>query len=149
MNEEVLAEILQSLLTNPEYRKDLFRLVKKAKPELRIPEVDAEESITPLHKEIAELKEKLEQKEREEEYRRQRETIKQRGYDPDEVEKVMLDKGIVNPDNAIEYMELQKKLASPSRVAYGEVQEVPLTEIPKDVSKWAREEAMKVLSNRG
>lgn len=151
-DQDLILELVNKALQNPETRKELLKVAKKVQPDLAIPELDVSEETQKLYDEINTLKEELKREKLMADMEKRRQKIKERGYDPDQVEQLMLDKGIADENAAIEYLELQKKTAAPhSLVPHLDenVREINLTEMPKDVDKWAREQALKLIREGG
>lgn len=121
-----LAALARSLAENPSTRKEFLRLTKKAKPDMVIPELDLEEKtdarLSESSKRVEALEAQLREREIREELERRRSRIVEKGLaekeDLDEIEKVMLDKGITNHEVAAEYWAFMKQSAQPTPTGY-------------------------------
>ena len=151
-----LALLAQSLAENPATRKDFLKLTKKAKPEMVIPELDIEEKtnehLSAANKRVEALESQLREREIREELERRRSSVVKKGLastdDMEEIEKVMLDKGITNHEVAAEYWQWMKQSAVPTPTGYN-----PSTIAKFDLGKYyknpvmaARDEASKALN---
>ena len=118
-----LALLAQQLAENPATRKDFLKLTKKAKPEMVIPELDIEEKtnehLSAANKRVEALESQLREREIREELERRRSSVVKKGLasteDMEEIEKVMLDKGITNHEVAAEYWSFMKQAAQIGR----------------------------------
>lgn len=117
-----LATLAKRLGSNPKTRKDFMRLVKSDNPALSIPEVDLPDEIMAKIAEDAKERQKLEarllESEQREEIRARREAIKRaKGLNDsqiEEVEKMMVEKGIHNHETAADFFLSQQKMAEPT-----------------------------------
>ena len=152
-----LALLMRELSDNPATRKDVLRLTKQIKPDLVIPELEIE-STTKSY--VEKLEQKLmdrEAKDREQEALRDLEArrsklmkkgLVEREEDIEEVEKVMLEKGITNHESAAEYWQWMKQSAAPTPSGYNPsaVSKFDLSKYYKNPVGAAREEAAKALN---
>lgn len=123
-------DLLKELLNNPATRKDTLKLMKKAKPDMAIPELEIEEStaaaITAARAEdknrIDALESKLLQSQVEKRLEDQRRDVVAKGIvSADEipaVEKLITDMGFPNYETAARYFFAQKQLAPPTTATY-------------------------------
>jgi hypothetical protein len=104
-----LARLTRTLAENPDTRKEFLRLAKKAQPGLSIPELEIEESVarstSASEARIQMLEAKLQEKDALAELDRRRQSLMKQGKirsedEIQEVEKVMLEKGITNHETA-------------------------------------------------
>ena len=118
-----LALLMRQLAENPATRKDVLRLTKKLKPELPIPELDIEEhtqsAVSSANKRVEDLEAKLRERDAIQDLENRRNKLMKKGLiqnesDIEEVEKVMLEKGITNHEAAAEYWQWMKQSATPS-----------------------------------
>jgi hypothetical protein len=151
-----LALLMRELSDNPTTRKEVLRLTKQIKPDLVIPELEIE-STTKSY--VEKLEQKLmdrEAKDREQEALRDLETrrnrlmkkgLVEREEDIEEVEKVMLEKGITNHESAAEYWQWMKQSATPTPTGYNPsaVSKFDLGKYYKNPQAAARDEAAKAL----
>ena len=151
-----LALLMRELSDNPATRKDVLRLTKQIKPDLVIPELEIE-STTKSY--VEKLEQKLmdrEAKDREKDALRDLETRRNRlmkkglvarEEDIEEVEKVMLEKGITNHESAAEYWNWMKQSATPTPTGYNPsaVSKFDLGKYYKNPIMAARDEASKAL----
>lgn len=151
-----LALLMRELSDNPATRKEVLRLTKQIKPDLVIPELEIE-STTKSY--VEKLEQKLmdrEAKDREQEALRDLEArrnklmkkgLVEREEDIEEVEKVMLEKGITNHESAAEYWQWMKQSATPTPTGYNPsaVSKFDLGKYYKNPVGAARDEAAKAL----
>lgn len=151
-----LALLARQLAENPATRKDMLRLTKKIKPDMPIPELEIEDStntaVQKANDRVAQLEARLQQKEAMEELNKRRSKLKEKGLvesdeQIEEVEKVMLEKGITNHDTAAEYWEWMKQTAAPTPTGYNPsaVKQFDLNKYYKNPVGAARDEAAKAL----
>jgi len=152
-----LAALARSLADNPATRKDFLRLTKKAKPELPIPELDIEDythkEVSASNRRVEELEARLRERDAREELERRRSNIKQKGLaasddDVQQIEKIMLDKGITNHEAAAEYWMWMNQAAKPTPSGYSTnvMKQFDLSRYMKNPVVGAREEAVKALN---
>lgn len=100
---------------NPDVEKQIRREAKKKNPNMSAPDIDLEDALEKQRNEImAELeKDRKAQTEALQAQRRKEahDRIKSQGFDPDEVEKIMVDQNIGNYDTAVNYIRGQQQLA--------------------------------------
>lgn len=122
-----LSRLMERLTQNPATRKNILREVKKLEPDLPIPELEIEESLRNVtnHAEarVQQLEAKLREKEAMEELNRRRQALVKKGKISDEaeieeVEKIMLEKGIQNHDTAADYYKWMREQATPTPTAF-------------------------------
>ena len=153
-----LAALAQQLAESPETRKDFLRLTKKMKPEIPIPELDLEDTVSRAtqnsEQRIQQLEAKLKQKEAMEELERRRRAIRDKGLAKDEedvksIEKLMLDRGITSHETAAEYHNWMKQAAEPTPSGYnpGVMNKWDLNAYRQNPVTAARNEAAKALAD--
>jgi hypothetical protein len=114
------AKVLNELLTHsdPDVRKSAQRLAKKARPDLRFPELeahDAEERARAAAREENEaLRKDLEQEKAARLKAEEIAKITSKGFDPEMVYKAMESRGIVNLDTALSMFEAEQQLGESS-----------------------------------
>ena len=151
-----LAALMRELSDNPATRKEVLRLTKKIKPDLVIPELDIEETtnsaVSETRKELEAMRAKLAEKDALEDLEKRRNALMRKGVvrseeEIEEVEKVMLEKGITNHDTAAEYWEWMKQTAAPTPTGYNPsaVKQFDLNKYYKNPVGAARDEAAKAL----
>lgn len=151
-----LAALMRELSDNPATRKEVLRLTKKIKPDLVIPELEIEETtnnaVSESRKELEAIKAKLAEKEALEDLEKRRNALMRNGRvrseeEIEEVEKVMLEKGITNHDTAADYWEWMKQTAAPTPTGYNPsaVKQFDLNKYYKNPVGAARDEAAKAL----
>jgi chromosome segregation ATPase len=122
-----LSRLMERLTQNPATRKNVLREVKKLEPDLPIPELEIEDSLRNVtnHAEarVQQLEARLREKEALEELQRRRQALVKKGKISDEaeieeVEKIMLEKGIQNHDTAAEYYKWMREQAAPTPTAF-------------------------------
>ena len=152
-----LALLMRQLAENPATRKDVLRLTKKLKPELPIPELDIEEhtqnAVSLSNKRVEELEAKLRERDALNDLEQRRNKLMKKGLiqnesDIEEVEKVMLDKGITNHEAAAEYWQWMKQSAAPTPSGYNPsaINKFDLNKYWKNPVAGARDEAAKALN---
>ena len=145
-DQQALGVTMHKLLSNPELRKTTLGLLKKADPSVSLPEIEMEEKLFAVAQQqeakISDLENKLHQKELLEKREKQFAALRERGFDPAEVEKTMLDKRIADYETAAQYLELERQAAPPTPASI-----TPIT-LPDDAKAsaknprgWANHEA--------
>jgi len=152
-----MALLMRELSDNPETRKEILRLTKKVKPGLVIPELEIEEhtstAVSAANKRVEELEAKMREKEALADLEARRMKLIKKGLIQDEsdieqVEKIMLDKGITNHESAAEYWNWMKQSAVPTPTGYNPsaVAKFDLGKYYKNPIMAARDEASKALN---
>lgn len=152
-----MAALMRELSDNPQTRKDVLRLTKKIKPDLVIPELEIEDKTTSYIEKLENRLAERDAKDREQEALRDLESrrtkLMKKGLIKDEseieeVEKVMLEKGITNHEAAAEYWNWMKQSAAPTPSGYNPsaVKQFDLSKYYKNPVGAAREEAAKALN---
>lgn len=151
-----MAALMRELSDNPATRKEILRLTKKVKPDLVIPEIEIEDTtqsyIQKLEARLAERDAKDREQEAMRDLESRRAKLMKKGLVQDEseveeVEKVMLEKGITNHEAAAEYWQWMKQSAAPTPSGYNPsaVSKFDLGKYYKNPVGAAREEAAKAL----
>ena len=152
-----LALLAKQLSENPDTRKDFLRQVKKMKPEMPIPELEIEDytrhAVEKANDRVAQLEARLREKDALDELNKRRSRLKSKGLidkdeDIEEVEKVMLDKGITNHEAAAEYWRWMQQSAAPTPSGYNPsaINKFDLSKYWKNPVAGARDEAAKALN---
>ena len=152
-----MALLMRELSDNPDTRKEILRLTKKVKPGLVIPELEIEEhtssAVASANKRVEELEAKMREKEALADLEARRMKLIKNGLVQDEgdieqVEKIMLDKGITNHEAAAEYWQWMKQSAVPTPTGYNPsaVAKFDLGKYYKNPVMAARDEASKALN---
>ena len=153
-----LAQLAQTLAENPDTRKDFLRMTKKVKPDLPIPELDIEDythrAVSKSEDRVQALEAKIREKEAMEELQKRRQSLMKKGLisnesEVDDVEKIMLERGITNHETAAEYHAWMKQAAVPTSTGYNPsaVKQFDLNKYWKNPSAAARNEAMNALND--
>ena len=153
-----LAALAQTLAENPDTRKDFLRMTKRVKPDLPIPELDIEDythkAVSRSEERVQALEAKLREKEAVEELQKRRTSLMKKGLisnesEIDDVEKIMLERGINNHETAAEYHAWMKQAAVPTSSGYNPsaVKQFNLGAYWKNPSAAARNEAMNALND--
>jgi hypothetical protein len=153
-----LALLARQLAENPQTRKDFLRLTKKAKPDMPIPELEIEDStnfaVQKANDRVAQLEAKLHQKDAMDELNKRRSRLKEKGLvesdeQIEEVEKVMLEKGITNHEVAADYWKYMQQSAAPTPTGYNPsaINKFDLSSYWKNPIQGARNEAAKALND--
>ena len=154
-----LALLARSLAENPETRKDFLRLTKKAKPDLPIPELELEDTVHKASEQsvarVEQLEAKLREKDALEELERRRRSLVKKGKVSDDseieqIEKIMLEKGITNHETAADYHKWMREAAAPTPTGYNrnvldQTARSTLSSFWKNPQSAARDEASKAL----
>ena len=152
-----LAALAKTLAENPQTRKEFLRLTKQARPDVPIPELDIDDSLTRVSSQaeerVSQLEAKLREKEAREELERRRNKIRKAGLvqtdeDIEEVEKIMLEKKISDHETAAEYHQWMKQAAAPTPTGYNPqvMSKFDLSKYYKNPQVAARDEAAKALA---
>lgn len=153
-----LAALAQTLAENPETRKEFLRMTKRVKPDLPIPELDIEDytdrAVNQSEKRVQALEAKLRERDAVEELQKRRNSLMKKGLisnesEIDDVEKIMLERGINNHETAAEYHAWMKQAAVPTSSGYNPsaVKQFNLGAYWKNPSAAARNEAMNALND--
>jgi len=152
-----LALLARQLAENPTTRKDMLRLTKKIKPDMPIPELEIEDytrsAVDSANDRVAQLEARLREKEAMDELNARRNKLKSKGLidrdeDIEEVEKVMLEKGITNHEVAADYWKYMQQSAAPTPTGYNPsaINKFDLSQYWKNPVQGARNEAAKALN---
>jgi hypothetical protein len=153
-----LAALAQTLAENPDTRKDFLRMTKRVKPDLPIPELDIEDytnrAVDKSEQRVQALEAKLRERDAVEELQKRRSSLMKKGLisnesEIDDVEKIMLERGINNHETAAEYHAWMKQAAVPTSSGYNPsaVKQFNLGAYWKNPSAAARNEAMNALND--
>jgi cell envelope opacity-associated protein A len=154
-----LALLARRLAENPATRKEFLRLTKKATPDLPIPELEIEDTVyaatNQAHARVEQLEQKLREKDAMEELNRRRQSLVKKGKVSDEseieqVEKIMLERGITNHETAADFHKWMNEQAKPtpstfSRNVLDDTARNTLSSFWKNPQHAARDEASKAL----
>jgi len=154
-----LALLARRLAENPATRKEFLRLTKKATPDLPIPELEIEDTVyaatNQAHARVEQLERKLREKDAMEELNRRRQSLVKKGKVSDEseieqVEKIMLERGITNHETAADFHKWMNEQAKPtpstfSRNVLDDTARNTLSSFWKNPQHAARDEASKAL----
>lgn len=152
-----LALLARQLAENPTTRKDMLRLTKKIKPDLPIPELEIEDytrsAVSHANDRVAQLEARLRERDAMDELNSRRNKLKSKGLidkdeDIEEVEKVMLEKGITNHEAAAEYWRWMQQSAAPTPTGYNPsaINKFDLSKYWRNPVAGARDEAAKALN---
>ena len=152
-----LAALAKQLAENPATRKKFLQMTKQVKPDLPIPELEIEEytnkRVSEAQQRVEALEAKLREKEAVEELKNRRANLLKKGLvaredDVEEIEKIMLEKGITNHEAAAEYWNWMKQAAEPTPSGYSAstLSRFDLSQYWKNPTVGARKEAEKALS---
>ena len=154
-----LALLARQLAENPATRKDFLRLTKRAKPDIPIPELEIEDSVyqhtQAANAKVERLEAKLREKEAMDELTRRRQALLKKGKVSDEteieqIEKVMLEKGITDHETAADYHRWMREQATPTAATFtrnvmDQTARTTLSSFWKNPQVAARDEASKAL----
>ena len=152
-----MALLMRELSDNPETRKEILRLTRKVKPGLVIPELDIEDhtssAVSKVYQELEQMKSQKREDDAVADLNKRRMSLIKKGLIRDEseieqVEKIMLDKGITNHESAAEYWDWMKQSAVPTPTGYNPsaVAKFDLGKYYKNPIMAARDEASKALN---
>lgn len=151
-----LASLMKTLAENPATRKSILRMTKQVRPDVPIPELDIEDAtntaISAAQRRVEELEAKIRDKEVMDDLQSRRQKVLKKGLareeDIEEIEKVMLDKGITNHEAAAEYWQWMKQSAQPTPSGYNPsaISKFDLSKYWKNPVHGARDEASKALA---
>lgn len=152
-----LALLARNLAENPATRKDFLRLTKKQNPNMVMPELEIEEStnsaLEKAEKRVQAMEAREQQRLAMDELNKRRQNLIKKGLvndesDINEVEKVMLDKGITKHEAAAEYWQWMKQSAAPTPTGYSPsaIGKFDLSKYWKNPQMGARDEAAKALN---
>jgi len=153
-----LAQLAQTLAENPDTRKDFLRMTKRVKPDLPIPELDIEDytnrAVNRSEDRVQALEAKLRERDAIEELQKRRQSLMRKGLianesEVNDVEKIMLERGITNHETAAEYHQWMKQAAVPTSTGYNPsaVKQFDLNKYWKNPAVAARNEAMNALND--
>ena len=127
LSEEEIRSLASQMrnLASGDTRKDLQRLLKRKNPSLAIPEIDVEDAVEARMSERDKAFEELKARDQQRDIAGRREKIRQKlerdglikqgdDADFDDLEKVMVEKGIANHETAAVYRANERKLAEPA-----------------------------------
>jgi hypothetical protein len=148
-----LAAVGYRLFHNPEVSSAAKRLLMKADPKVKFPEIETqdavESSLEKRDKKIEELEQRLIQESAERNLAKRHDEARARGLDPADVEKAIIERGIGKWETAMEFVELTQRAAAPTPASLntGLSTVVPSEdkEFQKDPAKWANDEAHRVI----
>lgn len=151
-----LALLSRQLAENPATRKEFLRMTKKIKPDMPIPELEIEEfthsQVDKANQRVEQLEAKLRERDALDDLKSRRNKLKSKGLaatdeDIEEIEKVMLDKGITNHEAAAEYWSWMKQSAQPTPSGFNPnaINKFDLSKYWKNPTAGARNEAAKAL----
>ena len=152
-----LAGLMRQLAEDPSTRKDILKLTKKVRPEMPIPVLEIEESTKratqSMRDELESMRSQLRDRDALDELKKRRNNLKNKGLvsgdsDIDEVEKLMLEKGITNHEAAAEYWQFMQQAATPTPVSGynpSAISKFDLSKYWKNPVAGARDEAAKAL----
>ncbi|MEI8231694.1 MAG: hypothetical protein WCG32_03915 [Actinomycetes bacterium] len=152
-----LALLARQLAENPATRKDFLRLTRKQNPGMVMPELEIEDStnsaLEKAEKRVQAMEAREQQRNALDELKARRMNLIKKGLvndesEIDEVEKVMLDKGITKHEAAAEYWQWMKQSATPTPMGYNSsaMNKFDLSKYWKNPVMGARDEAAKALN---
>ena len=151
-----LAMLAKQLADNPSTRKEFLRMTKQVKPELSIPELDIEDytnrKVTAAEERVMGLEAKLRERDAREELEKRRAKLNRSTQEVEQIEKLMLDKGMTNHETAAEYFDWMRQAAEPtpnSAMGYtpSSLNKFDLSKYWKNPQMGAREEAAQALKD--
>ena len=151
-----LALLARQMAEDPNTRRDFLRMTKKIKPEMNIPELEIESytqnAVSASNRRVEELEAKIREKDALEDLNNRRQALMRKGLansesEIEQIEKVMLEKGITNHEAAAEYWSWMNQSAAPTPTGYNPsaVAQFDLDKFMKNPVQSARNEASKAL----
>ena len=151
-----LASLARRLSESPETRADFLRLTKKVRPDVSMPELDIEDRTNSMlqrsEARVASLEAKLHERDAIEKLEKRRSDLVQNGFvnnrsEVQEVEKIMIEKGITNHEAAAEYHKWMKQAAVPTPTGYNPnpMKQFDLSAFRKNPVQAAREVASQAM----
>jgi hypothetical protein len=152
-----LASLARKLSESPETRADFLRLTKKVRPDVSMPELDIEDRTNSMlqrsEARVASLEAKLHERDAIEKLEKRRSDLMQNGFvsnraEIQEVEKIMIEKGITNHEAAAEYHKWMKQAAVPTPTGYNPnpMRQFDLSAFRKNPVQAAREVAAQAMT---
>lgn len=139
-----------SLMGNPETADDARRLLRKADPKFRAPDLEIQDRLDKEREERkAEnkaLEEKLDQDKRDRWYAEQQKKVAAAGLDMTALEKTMTERKIADYDTAIEFMQSKQSVAAPTFDSVAPMQMPDSKELWQDPKKTASKIAHEMIS---
>ena len=151
-----LAMLARQLADNPATRKQFLRMTKQVKPEMSIPELDIEDftntKVSAAETRVMNLEAKMRERDAVEELNKRRARLNRPTKEIEEIEKLMLDKGMTNHETAAEYFDWMKQAAEPtpnSAMGYtpSALSKFDLSKYWKNPQMGARDEAAQALKD--
>lgn len=138
------------LFSNPELAGHAKRLLKKADPKLQFPDVDLEDALeaerTARKKETDDLRNTIHENQIKETRRAKHAELKEQGYDPVAVEKIMTDNKIMDYAAACRYMDAVNTPAAPTPQSITPTSLPDTKELWTNPIKWGRNAAFDALT---
>jgi hypothetical protein len=111
------------LLSNPEVSNKAKRLAREVQPNLRLPEIDLEDQIAKLREETGAALEQRDKELMEERVKVRRAEqdakIREAGFEPAEIEKLIIEERFGSYDAALKFAELRRQAAEPGPAEAG------------------------------
>ena len=151
-----LAMLARQLADNPATRKQFLRMTKQVKPEMSIPELDMEDftntKVSAAETRVMNLEAKMRERDAVEELNKRRARLNRPTKEIEEIEKLMLDKGMTNHETAAEYFDWMRQAAEPtpnSAMGYtpSALSKFDLSKYWKNPQMGARDEAAQALKD--
>jgi len=154
---DALALLAKDLSNNPETRSQFMQLTRKVRPEVAMPELEIQERVnTQLDKyqqKISSLEAKLQERDAVNNLEQRRKALLDKGLvesrdQIQDVEKLMLEKGITNHEAAAEYHNFMKQAAVPTPTGYNPnpMKQFDLSAFRKNPIQAARDVAAQAMS---
>jgi len=154
---DALALLAKDLSNNPETRSQFMQLTRKVRPEVAMPELEIQERVnTQLDKyqqKISSLEAKLQERDAVNNLEQRRKSLLDKGLvesrdQIQDVEKLMLEKGITNHEAAAEYHNFMKQAAVPTPTGYNPnpMKQFDLSAFRKNPIQAARDVAAQAMS---
>lgn len=116
--ERAIFEAGTALFQNPEVSKETKRLYKKINPKANFPELEIEDQIAKVKEEASAREKKMEEDLLRERTERRLETrraeMRAKGYDPDRIEKIIVDYGAKDYETAMKIADMESRSAEPT-----------------------------------
>lgn len=143
--------LYQFVQSNPDVARDLRKKAREKNPSMPVPDSDVLEDR--FNAEIERLNAELKKRDEEanEALKSQRRAeahakIREQGFDPEEVEKAMVDNKIGNYDVAVKFLRQERELAPATPQAVTPMQMPNVKDLYTNRNSWARNEAFEALN---
>jgi hypothetical protein len=144
------AAAFRKLINHPEIGMDIKRKYKQITPDARFPDLEIEDRLAENNKTWQARLDAQEAELREDRIERQRaknhKFVRDEGFEPDAIEKVMTEEKIASYETAVKFVRAQNAATSPTPGSYTPIRMPEATsDLRKHPIKWAQDTAHKAL----